>query len=107
MAKVIVEPGVCGFTAEIEAISEDGMEVKLTVDTGCPAIIDMIESLGDTYDGYEVVFAHPGANLFYQYATEHNFPQHGGCVTIAGITKAIEAACSLALPTNASITFVG
>ena len=106
MAKVIIDPGVCGFEATVEAVSEDGMEVVLTVDSGCPAIMQMFEDLGTTFDAFELVFAHPGANPFYQYAASHDFPQHGGCVTIAGIIKAVEATCNLALPSNASISFV-
>ncbi|MDR2957712.1 MAG: hypothetical protein LBU61_05990 [Coriobacteriales bacterium] len=103
MAKVIIDPGVCGFDATVEAISDDGMEVVLKVDSGCPAITAMFDELGDTFDGYELLFAQPGTNPLYEYAAD-NFPQHGGCVTIAGITKAVEVALGMALPTNASIT---
>ena len=104
MTKVTINPGVCGFVATVEAVSEDGMEVVLTVESGCPAVSGMFEELGNVFDGYELVFAQPGTNLLYKYAYE-NFPQHGGCIAIAGITKAVEAACSLALPTDATITF--
>jgi hypothetical protein len=106
MTKVLIEPGVCGFTANVEAVSEDGMEVQLTVESGCPAIMKMFEELGTTFDAFELVFARPGTNALYRFAYD-NFPQHGGCTTIAGITKAVEAACNLALPTDASIQFVG
>jgi len=106
MAQVIVDPGVCGFTATIEAISEDGMEVVLRVESDCPAISAMMDELGESFDAFQLVFAQPGTNLLYEFACD-NFPQHGACVTIAGITKAVEVACNLALPTNASITFVG
>jgi len=105
MTKVEIDPGVCGFTATVEAFSEDGMEVVIKVESGCPAITAMMEELGDTFDPFELVLTQPGTNPFYQYAAD-NFPVHGGCVTIAGITKAVEAACKLALPYSASITFV-
>ncbi|MCL2632319.1 MAG: hypothetical protein FWD45_04465 [Coriobacteriia bacterium] len=105
MTKVVINPGVCGFTATVEALTEDGMEVVLTVESGCPAISGMFDDLGNTFDAFELVFATPGTNAFYKYAAD-TFPQHGGCVTLAGITKAVEAACSLALPTNAAIEFV-
>jgi hypothetical protein len=105
MTKVVVNPGVCGFTAMVEVTSDDGMEVTLNVETGCPAITAMFDELGTSFDAFELVFTYLGTNVFYQYAND-NYPQHGGCITIAGITKAVEAACSLALPTDASISFV-
>ena len=104
MAKVTINSGVCGFVTKVEATSEDGMEVVLTIESGCPAVDGMLAALGNTFDAFELVFAQPGQNLFYQYAYD-NFPQHGGCITVAGITKAVEVACSLALPTNASVIF--
>jgi len=104
MVKAIINSGVCGFITTVEATSEDGMEVTLTVESGCPAVSAMFDALGNTFDGYEIVFPQPGTNAFYAYAAD-NFPPHGGCITIAGITKAIEVACSLALPKEASIIF--
>ena len=104
MAKALIDPGVCGFTSTVEAVSEDGMEVKITVNCDCPSITAMFEELGDTFNAYELVFARPGANPLYLYACD-NFPQHGGCVTVAGITKVAEVACSLALPVDASVVF--
>jgi hypothetical protein len=105
MARVTIDSGVCGFETTVEAVSLDGMEVVLTVESGCPAISAIFSDLGDVFDAFELVFAPPGANPFYKYAAENNFPQHGGCVTIAGITKAVEAACNLALPVDASVSF--
>jgi len=104
MTKATINPGVCGFTAAVEAVSGDGKEVIITVDCGCPAITAMFEELGDTFDAYELIFAKPGSNPLYRYAHDH-LPSHGGCVTIAGITKVAEAACMLALPRDTSLTF--
>ena len=41
----------------------------------------------------------------YDYAKEH-LPGHCGCPAIAGIIKAAEVECNLALPKDAKITFV-
>ena len=106
MTKVLIDAGVCGFKSDVEAVSEDGQEVKITVECDCPAVTAMFEELGDTFNAFDLVFTKPGTNLFYEYAAD-NFPPHGGCVTIAGITKAAEAACMLALPTDASVVFEG
>lgn len=104
MTKVKIDPGVCGLITTVEAESEDGMEVTLKVKSGCESIRKMFEELGDTFDAYELCLGKPGTGPLYEYAQEH-FPGHCACPAIAGITKAVEVACRLALPKNASITF--
>ncbi len=104
MTKVTINPGVCGLVTTVEAESEDGMEVTLRVKSGCSAVRQMMEALGDTFDGYELCLGKPGTGPLYEYASEH-FPGHCACPTLAGILKAAEVACGLALPRDASITF--
>lgn len=104
MKKVTIDPGVCGLITTAEAVSEDQMEVKVTVKSGCPSINKMFDVLGDTFDAYEICLSKPGENAFYTYAAE-NLPGHAGCPVIAGIIKCMEAECRLALPKNVSITF--
>ncbi|MCL1880543.1 MAG: hypothetical protein FWF71_08120 [Actinomycetia bacterium] len=104
MTKVTINPGVCGFISKVEAVSEDGMEVKLTVKTGCPTVTKMFADLGDTFNSWDICMQKPGKGLFFEYAAE-NFPIHCGCAQLSGIIKAIEAECSLALPRDVSITF--
>ena len=105
MTKVRINPGVCGFTTTVTATSEDQMEVKVKVSSGCESVKKMMEELGDTFDAYEVCLTKPGDNEFYEYASE-NFPVHAACPIIAGIVKCVEAECRLALKANASIEFV-
>ena len=38
MAKVVVEAGVCGFVTTIEAVPQEGYQLKLTIDTPCPSL---------------------------------------------------------------------
>ena len=38
MTKVKINPGVCGLVTAVEANSEDGMDVTLTVKSGCDAV---------------------------------------------------------------------
>jgi hypothetical protein len=104
MTKVKIEPGVCGLITNVEAFSEDGMEVKVTVKSGCESINKMIEALGDEFDAFEVCLVKPGTGPFYEYASK-NLPGHAACPTISGIIKCIEAECKLALPRDVSITF--
>jgi len=105
MTKARINPGVCGFVANVEAHSDDGLEVKLIVKSGCESVVKMFKELGDVVDSYEVCLAKPGKGPFYEYASE-NFPAHCGCPIIPGIVKTIEAECKLALPRNVSIEFI-
>ena len=105
MTKVKINPGVCGLITTVEAQSDDGQEVTVTVRSGCGAINKMFETLGNTFDSYEICLTKPGANAFYEYAQE-NLPPHAACPAISGIIKAVEAECRLALPRDASITFI-
>lgn len=93
--KVTVRAGVCGFITHVSAESEDQMEVKLKVASGCEAVRKMMA---------ELCLAKPGCGPLYEYASE-NFPVHAACPVIGGITKCAEVECHLALPVDASITF--
>jgi hypothetical protein len=104
MTKIKIEQGICGFVTKVEAVSDDGEEVTIKVESGCGHVMKMFETLGDTFDSYELCFHKPGGGSLYGYAAE-NFPTHCGCVAISGIIKAVEAECKLALPKDASITF--
>lgn len=104
MTKVKIDPGVCGLRTNVEAVSEDGMEVKVKVHSACKAVQKMMEELGEDYDAYEVCLSKPGDNVFYEYASE-NFPVHAACPVISGIIKCMEAECKLALPQNVEIIF--
>ena len=104
MTKVTINPGVCGLITTVEAHSDDQMEVKVTVKSGCEAVRKMMEELGDTFDAFACCLGKPGTSVFYDYAREH-FPGHASCPTLARILKCMEAECALALPKEASITF--
>ena len=104
MTKVTINPGVCGLITTVEAHSDDQMEVKVTVKSGCEAVRKMMEELGDTFDAFACCLGKPGTSVFYDYAKEH-FPGHASCPTLAGILKCMEVECGLALPKEASITF--
>lgn len=105
MTKVMIEPGVCGFVTKVSADSEDQMEVRVQVSTGCEAVQKMMAELGDTFDAYELCLTKPGTGPLYAYAGER-FPVHAACPVINGILKCVEEECRLALKKDASIRFV-
>ena len=103
--KVIIEPGICHLTCSVTAELVGDDELEVDVATGCDSIRGMFDELGNTFDSFEVCLQKPGNGPFYEYAKEH-FPVHVSCPAICGIIKAMEVEAKLALPENASITFV-
>jgi len=102
---VKIDPGICGFVTRVEAASgDDGMEVHLKVASGCESVRKMFAELGGDFDSYELCLQKPGAGPLFGYASE-KFPVHCACPIIAGVIKAAEVECKLALPKDASITF--
>jgi len=104
MTTVKINPGICGFVTKVVAESEDKEEVKINVATGCEAVKNMMKSLGDTFDAYELCLVKPGKGDLYDYASE-NFPVHAGCPIISGIIKCAEVECGLALQRNVEFTY--
>lgn len=105
MTTVQIQPGICGFTTKVEAVSEDQEEVKITVQSGCESVRKMMEELWDTFDTFELCLVKPGHGPLFEYAGEH-FPIHAACPVIAGIIKCAEVECRLALPADAQIQFL-
>lgn len=103
MKKVIIEPGICGFTASVEAVSEDGMMVSFKIKSGCEGIMKMAADFLEETDAYEICLKKCGDGLLYDSARKHC--PHAACPVPAGIIKCIEAECSLAIPKDASIKF--
>ena len=104
MTHVIVEPGVCGLTADIRAESVDMGEVTISVDTKCKMISDLVGTLEQPVDAFEIL-GMSGDDPLLETARQGT-RIHAACPTIAGITKAVEVAAQMALPRDASITFV-
>jgi len=105
MTKVQINPGICGFVASVEAVSEDQQMVNLNIKSGCSGIRKLAEKLGDEVDAYEVCLCKPGSGEIYELAQE-TCPGHAACPVISGILKCIEVECKLALPQNAEIKFM-
>lgn len=103
MKKMKVCPGVCNLETIITVVSEDGSEAEVSVESKCPAVRKMIESLEQPVDAYEVCFAKPCDNPIYEAAENL---KHGTCVIPSAVLKCIEAECNLALPKNVLLEFV-
>lgn len=102
--KVTIDPGVCGLTVEVEAEKTGRREVKLHVVSKCDSITKMFEELGEDFNSFDLCLQKPGKGPFFDYAAEH-FPVHVSCPALAGIIKAAEVECGLALKKDAYIKF--
>ena len=97
MAKVLVDAGICGFLTDVEAVSDDGQMVRVTIRSGCPHVMKMATALEEAgeLDAYEQIFTSFGKNTVSEAAVHL---KHVVCTVPAGVLKAIEVACTLALP---------
>ncbi len=106
MTHVIVEPGVCGLTADIKAEALDIQTAKIVVDTQCKMIAKLVGGLGETVNAFELLGMSRSVEEPLLEAGRRGTRIHAACPVIAGIAKAVEAECQLALPRDASIRFV-
>ncbi len=104
MAKVAVDPGICGLKSTIEAASEDGQACTLRIESDCEAIRALAQEIA-TLDGYEVAFKPFAENPVYLAAGRHY--KHAACPVPSAIVKAVEVACHLALPKDVSVSIEG
>lgn len=104
MKTVQINPGVCGFSTEVKAMTEDGQMVRLEITSGCAHIQKLAALLGGEVDGYTVCFARFGAGPVFEAAAQAC--RHAACPVPTGIIKCIEAECGLALPRDAEIKFL-
>ncbi|MCL2773762.1 MAG: hypothetical protein FWD71_10475 [Oscillospiraceae bacterium] len=104
MKKVIIDAGICGFTTTVEAVSEDGMEATIHIQSDCDAIMKMAIELRNEVDAYEICLGKVSTGPVYE--TARNSCHHAACPVPAGIIKCIEAECKLALPKDAHIRFI-
>ncbi|WP_319478327.1 DUF6951 family protein [Marispirochaeta aestuarii] len=102
MIRLELDPGICGLKTRIEASSEDGRLVRLGIESQCPSIQALEESLEEV-DAYQVCFADFRDSPVYKAAGEHF--KHAACPVPSAIIKAVEAAAGLALPKDVRFTF--
>jgi len=95
MATIEVNPGVCGLSSVIHAVSDDEQTVTFTVETTCPHIRAMADAI-PTVDGYQEAFGKLGDGEIYQAAHAHC--KHPACPVPSAFVKVTEVACGLALP---------
>ena len=101
MIEVNVNPGVCGLKSTIKAESSDMMNASVTIESNCPAVMKLADKI-KTVDAMKEIFAPFGKSSVFQEA--EGTLTHPVCPVPTAVLKAVEAACSLALPADVVIS---
>ena len=104
MTHVIVDPGVCGLTADITVETADFGQVSIALESQCKMVRALVESLEQPVDAFSVLGMAGGPPILE--AARADAGLHAACPVVAGIVKAVEVASSMALPKDAAIRFV-
>jgi hypothetical protein len=100
MATGVIKSGICGFTINVKALSDDRRIVKLEITSDCPNYQKIAQELTEV-DAYKEMFNKLHTGKVYEVFAKYS--PHPSCPGLSGILKTIEVAASLALPQNASI----
>jgi len=100
MVEVKINAGICGFITTIYAESEDLQMATLSIKTDCPNY-KVLEDNPIEVDGFVECFSKLGEGGLYSLCK--TYCPHAACPVAAGMIKAVEVACGLALPKTASI----
>jgi len=99
MTKAEITPGICGFTATVDA-RMDGSHCTVRIQSECKAIQRLAAELGKVDPLREISHLGEGP-LTLQLAAK--YCNHAACPVATGIIKAIEVEAGLALPADVSI----
>jgi hypothetical protein len=101
MIRVVVNPGVCGFSTTIEVNKQEKRRVSIKIESGCENISSLSGSLKEM--DMRDILKPRGENEVHVQASSHKL--HAACPVPEAVIKAIEAELGLALPRDASIHF--
>ena len=100
MAQVNIYAGICGFRTTITVISEDKKNVQLKIESEC-SNFRRLETELTHVDMYAEIVSPIGTGKTYE--VFQKYCPHVACPVPYGVIKAMEVACGLALPCNATI----
>ena len=97
-----VQGGVCGLGTVIVASSDDGMHVRLRIESDCPKVQELAGELPEI-DAFEQLLRKPLIETTPALlAAKHKL--HVSCLVPVVILKAIEVAAGLALPASCEVS---
>ena len=105
-AKVNVDAGICGFKANIKAVSEDGMNVTFKIVSACETIKELAELIEpktpiDAYQELMPTTESTILNICRQVLVKKGCCE--ACAVPAGICKAMYVVAGLALPKDVAM----
>jgi hypothetical protein len=100
MAQVSINAGICGYSTNVLAQSDEEKNVTLEIHTDCPNLKALETELTEL-NAYEECFEKIGEGLVYD--AVRKTCRHAACPVPCGIMKAVEVAAGLALPRNVLI----
>lgn len=101
MTKVIVDPGVCGFSTTIEVANVAKRRVRIAITSDCEMVTKLGESLAEV-ERWEVFKQHADCEI---YKDASRCSLHATCPIPIAVLKAIEVEAGLALPRDVVIHF--
>lgn len=101
MTKVIINPGICGFSVAVTVNRKKNRKAAISIDTECEMVLSMVDdiSLLDTRASFTGYLNNP----VYRSAAMHL--QHVACPVPMGILKALEVEMGLCIPKEVTIKF--
>ena len=97
-----VQGGVCGLETVIVANSDDGMNVRLRIESDCPKVQELAGELPEI-DAFEQILRKPFVETTPALlAAKHKL--HVSCLVPVSIVKAVEVAAGLALPVTCEVS---
>lgn len=101
MATGVIHAGVCGFTINIKAFSDEDHKVQLEITSDCPNYQKIAKEL-TVVDAYKEIFSKLHSGRIYEVFSKYS--PHPSCAGVSGIMKTVEVAAGLALPQTATIS---
>jgi len=101
MTRVVINPGVCGFTTIVEIEKIDKKRLACRIESECKTVAGLNEILAEI-DKWDVLKPRAESKLWLK-LSEH--PLHLSCPVPVGIIKAVEAEAGLALARDVNIHF--
>ena len=101
MTRVIINPGVCGFTTTIEVEKIDKSRLSCRIESECKTVAGLNEILSEI-NKWDVLKPRAESEIYLKLS---GHPLHLSCPVPVGIIKAVEAEAGLALARDVTIHF--
>ena len=101
MATGVIHAGVCGFSINVKAVSDEDNKVQLKITNDCPNYQKIAQELTEV-DAFKEIFSKVHMGRVYEVFAQYS--PHASCPGVSGILKTVEVAAGLALPQTATMS---